>query len=202
MKCPKCQSENPEAMKFCGGCGVKLERICPNCNYPNPFHFKFCGGCGQELTFSSSPIPEELSFEKKLTKIQSYLPDGLAKKILAQKDKIEGERRQVTIMFCDMKGFTPLTYKLDPEEAFELVKKLIEILILKVHQYEGTVNEVRGDGILALFGALDALEDAPQRAIGASVAIHKAIAHFSEQGEALTPQPCLSLRKWNTIYCK
>jgi class 3 adenylate cyclase/tetratricopeptide (TPR) repeat protein len=171
-----------------------LERICPNCNFPNPFHFKFCGGCGQELTYSSRPIPKELSFDEKLARIQRYLPDGLTKKILAQKDKIEGERRQVTIMFCDMKGFTPLTYKLGPEETFKLMERVLEILILKVHQYEGTVNEVRGDGILALFGALDALEDAPQRAIGASVAIHKAIAQFSEEMKDTPQIPPILLR--------
>jgi class 3 adenylate cyclase len=181
MKSPKCQSENPEAMKFCGGCGAKLERICPNCNLPNPFHFKFCGGCGQKLSLPSGPISKELSFDEKLVKIQRYLPKGLTQKILAQRDKIEGERKQVTVMFCDMEGFTSLSEKLDPEEIYALMDQVYEILIHKVHDYEGTVNQMTGDGIMALFGAPIALEDAPQRAIRSAIAIHRDMTRFNEK---------------------
>ena len=76
---------------------------------------KFCGECGHELTLTSKPIPKELSFDEKLAKIQRYLPKDLTQKILAQRDKIEGERKQVTVMFCDMEGFTSLTEKLGSE---------------------------------------------------------------------------------------
>ena len=154
---------------------------CQRCGFESPAEMHFCGKCGYELTASSDLSSKAHPLEEKLARIQRYLPEGLTKKILAQKDRIEGERRQVTIMFCDMKGFTPLTHKLGPEETFVLMERVLEIMILKVHQYEGTVNEIRGDGILALFGALDALEDAPQRAIRASVAIHKGIADFNEK---------------------
>ncbi len=156
---------------------------CPRCGLENPAEMHFCGNCGCELTASSDLSSKAHSLEEKLARIQRYLPEGLTKKILAQKDRIEGERRQVTIMFCDMKGFTPLTHKLGPEETFALMERVLEIMVLKVHQYEGTVNEIRGDGILALFGALDALEDAPQRAIRASIAIHKGIAEFQREDE-------------------
>ena len=181
MKCPKCSTENPEAMKFCGGCGAKLERICPNCNFPNPFHFRFCGGCGQGLTFPSRPIPKELSFDEKLAKIQRYLPKDLTQKILAQRDKIEGERKQVTVMFCDMEGFTPLTEKLGSEQMYSIMDEVYEILIHKVHHYEGTVNELTGDGIMALFGAPIALEDGPQRATRSAFAIHQEINKFTDR---------------------
>jgi class 3 adenylate cyclase/tetratricopeptide (TPR) repeat protein len=155
MKCPRCSFENPEGMHFCGKCGCALST----------------------LPEQSTVAP---SLEEKLERIQRYLPSGLTKKILAQKDRIEGERRQVTIMFCDMKGFTPLTERLGPEETFILMDKVFEILIHQVNEYEGTVNEIRGDGILAVFGALDALEDAPQRAILSAVEIQKRVAEFSE----------------------
>ena len=115
MKCSKCQAENPEGMNFCGGCGAKLELVCPSCNFPNPLQFKFCGKCGHELSLPAKPTPKELSFDEKLRKIQKYLPRGLTEKILAQRDRIEGERRQVTVMFCDMEGFTPWVEKLGPE---------------------------------------------------------------------------------------
>ena len=109
------------------------------------------------------------------------LPGGLTEKILSQRDRIEGERRHVTIMFVDMKGFTPLTEKLGPEETFVLMDKVFELIIHKVHEYEGTVNELRGDGVLAFFGAPIALEDAPQRAIRSSLAIHRELTRFSDK---------------------
>jgi predicted ATPase/class 3 adenylate cyclase len=180
MECPKCQFENPEGVKFCGGCGAKLERFCPKCNSSNPPHFSFCGECGHNLTLPTEPTPKDLSSDEKINKIQRYLPKGLTEKILAQRDKIEGERKQVTVMFCDMEGFTQFTEKLGPEEAYGIMDKIYELLIHKVHDYEGTVNEMTGDGIMALFGAPIALEDAPQRAIRSAMAIHREIAKFSD----------------------
>ena len=181
MKCPSCQSENPEGIKFCGECGAKLERICPSCNSPNPPKFKFCGECGHDLTKPEEAPPKDLSFDEKLDKIQRYLPKGLTEKILSQRNKIEGERKQVTVMFCDMEGFTQLSERLGPEEAYNVMDQVYELLIHKVHDYEGTVNEMTGDGIMALFGAPIALEDAPQRAIRSSLAIHRELAKFNDK---------------------
>ncbi|MGD2038154.1 MAG: zinc ribbon domain-containing protein, partial [Desulfobacterales bacterium] len=160
MQCPKCQFENREGVKFCEECGAKFELECPACKANIPIGRKFCGECGHNLSISSEPLPKELSFDEKLSKIQKYLPQGVTQKILAQKDRIEGERKQVTVMFCDLEGFTPLSEKLGPEDAYTIMDQVYEILIHKVHDYEGTVNEMTGDGIMALFGAPVALEDA------------------------------------------
>jgi class 3 adenylate cyclase len=181
MQCPKCQFENPQGIKFCGECGAKLERLCPSCNSYSPPNFKFCGECGHKLDVTIETSPEELSFDEKLAKIQKYLPKGLTEKILSQRDRIEGERKQVTVMFCDMEGFTQLSEKLGPEDAYTIMDQVYEILIHKVHDYEGTVNEMTGDGIMGLFGAPIALEDAPQRAIRSSLAIHREMTKFSEK---------------------
>lgn len=181
MKCPKCQFDNPEQMKFCGECGIKLEKLCEKCNFVNPPQFKFCGECGHDLTLPSEPAPKDLSFDEKLDKIQRYLPKGLTEKILSQKDKIEGERKQVTVMFCDMEGFTTIVEELGPEDAYSIMDQVYEILIHKVHDYEGTVNEMTGDGIMALFGAPIALEDAPQRAIRSAHAIHREMIRFCDK---------------------
>jgi class 3 adenylate cyclase/tetratricopeptide (TPR) repeat protein len=194
MKCPKCQFENPEGIKFCGECGAKLEIICPNCNFSNPPQFKFCGECGHDLSLPSRPILRELSFEEKLAKIQRYLPKDLTQKILAQRDKIEGERKQVTVMFCDMEGFTSLTEKLGSEQMYSIMDEVYEILIHKVHDYEGTVNELTGDGIMALFGAPIALEDAPQRAVRSALAIHREINKFSDQLKDQKEMPSIKMR--------
>ena len=127
MRCGKCDFENPAGMKFCGECGAELTLTCPDCSASNPPHFKFCGACGHSLTSPEhGPTPKDLSFDEKLAKIQKYLPGGLTEKILSQRDRIEGERRHVTIMFIDMKGFTPLSEKLGPEETFSLMDQVFE----------------------------------------------------------------------------
>ena len=181
MKCPNCQFENPEDSNFCLECGQKLEKKCPQCEKALPVGAKFCNGCGYKLPAKSTPSQKELSLDTKIAKIQKYLPEGLTEKILAQKDRIEGERKQVTVMFCDMAGFTPLVEQLGSEEAYSVIDEVYEFLIHKVHDYEGTVNELTGDGIMALFGAPIALEDAAQRAIRSAYAIHIEMGKFSDR---------------------
>ena len=194
MKCPKCQFDNPEDSEFCNECGNKLEITCSACGRMNPLGSKFCNKCGHNLITLIKPAPKELSFDEKLTKIQRYLPKDLTQKILAQRDRIEGERKQVTVMFCDMEGFTSLTEKLGSEEMYSIMDQVYEILIHKVHDYEGTVNELTGDGIMALFGAPIALEDAPQRAIRSALAIHREINKFSEQLKTEKKIPSIKMR--------
>jgi class 3 adenylate cyclase len=181
MKCPECQFDNREGAKFCNECGHKFDVTCPECNASNRVGSKFCDECGHKLTRTPTITSQNLSFDEKLTEIQKYLPKGVTEKILAQKDRIEGERKQVTVMFCDLVGFTRLSEKLGPEDAYNIMDQVYEILIHKVHDYEGTVNEMTGDGIMALFGAPIALEDAPQRAIRSAYAIHREMTSFSDK---------------------
>jgi class 3 adenylate cyclase len=194
MKCPKCQTENPETRKFCRECGEKLLLFCPKCHSENLPTDKFCGECGQNLTASPECTLKELSFDEKLARIQRYLPGGLTEKILAQKDRIEGERKQITVMFCDMVGFTFLSEKLGPEETYSITDQIYEILIHKVHDCGGTVNELMGDGMIALFGAPIALEDAPQQAIRSALSIHKEMNKFNEKIESQRRMRTLKMR--------
>ena len=152
MECPECHFENPEEMKFCGKCGAKLEKVCPQCNFANPPQFEFCGKCG--LRFAVSPVAssKDIPFDEKLSKIQKYLPQGLTEKILSQKDRIEGEHKQVTVMFCDLEQYTRLSGKLGSEKSYQLMDEVYELLIHEVHRYQGTVNELTGDWILAQIG--------------------------------------------------
>ena len=180
MQCPNCQLENPQDSNFCLECGQKLEQKCPHCEKTLPAVAKFCNACGYNLTVRSTPSQKEISFDEKLDKIQRYLPKGLTEKILAQRDRIEGERKQVTVMFCDMAGYTAISEKLGIEDAYSIMDQVYEILIHKVHDYEGTVNELTGDGIMALFGAPIALEDASQRAVRSALAIHREITKFND----------------------
>ncbi len=183
MRCPNCGIENPDTNQFCRECRTEFSHFCSQCRAEILRSDKFCGKCGHKLTPTSEPIQKDLSFEEKLEKIQRYLPKGITEKVLSQRDKIEGERKQVTVMFCDMEGFTGLVEKLGPEEAYGIMDRVYDILIHKVHDYDGTVNEMTGDGIMALFGAPIALEDAPQRAIRSAYAIHREMTRFSNKLE-------------------
>jgi hypothetical protein len=102
MKCPKCQFENPEGLKFCGECGAKLQRVCPKCNSLNPPQFKFCGECGYDLSRPPQAPPLDYSVPR------SYTPKFLAEKILTTRSAMEGERKLVTVLFADVADFTTL----------------------------------------------------------------------------------------------
>jgi class 3 adenylate cyclase len=160
---------------------LKIELVCAKCDKSNPLSNKFCSECGNYIAGSSNDSAKIALFQENLNKIQSYLPERLLEKILTKKELIEGENRNITVMFCDMAQFTPLVDKIGPEESFLIMNKIFEILISKVHSYEGTVNELPGDGIIALFGAPIALEDGPQRAIRSSHAIHNEIANLNKK---------------------
>jgi class 3 adenylate cyclase/tetratricopeptide (TPR) repeat protein/type II secretory pathway predicted ATPase ExeA len=160
---------------------------CSDCRFENLEGAKFCNQCGSRLIPSAPVAFPPPSYEENLAKIQRYLPQGLTKRILSQRDRIEGERRHVTVMFCDMQGFTPLVERLGAEAAYAVMDQIYEILIRQVHEYEGTINEMTGDGIMALFGAPIALEEAPQRALWAAHAIHRGIAAFNEKREGQDP---------------
>ena len=138
---------------------------CPTCQFEYTPHAKFCSECRQPLCAAAVTPFQAFSLGEQLEKIQRYLPTGLTDKILSQKDRIEGEQRQVTVMFCDMAGYLPIVERLGSEWSYHLMDEIYEILIHKVHEFEGTVNDMTGDGVMALFGAPIAMEDAPQRAL-------------------------------------
>jgi hypothetical protein len=163
MHCPSCGFENPEGLKFGNGCGTPLRMLCAQCGFANQPQAKFCGECGAVLPpqagVSSAP-PLALRPHAPL----SYTPTYLAEKIFTSKTALEGERKQVTVLFADLKGSMELLADRDPEEARQLLDPVLERMMAAVHRYEGTVNQVMGDGIMALFGAPIAHEDHAVRA--------------------------------------
>ena len=109
MSCPSCGFENPAGTKFCGQCGQRLQAGCPQCGSENPAGFRFCGECGAALGEDTrSPAPER--------EPRAYTPKHLADKILQSKSALEGERKQVTVLFADVKGSMELAEQVDPEE--------------------------------------------------------------------------------------
>jgi class 3 adenylate cyclase/tetratricopeptide (TPR) repeat protein len=177
MKCPQCQFDNPSGMKFCGQCGTKLVPVCPKCGTENPSGFKFCGECGHSLTgapptpASVRPAAEEPPAEAQRPALQAYTPPHLAGEILKSKTALEGERKQVTVLFCDLVGSTALAERLGPEAMHLLLNRFFELALGEVHRYEGTINQFLGDGFMALFGAPIAHEDHARRAVLAALGL-------------------------------
>ena len=172
MKCPRCQHENPAGVKFCGECGERLESACPACGASNPPGNKFCGQCGAALVQAPSAT--------KFTSPETYTPKHLAEKILTSKAALGGERKQVTVLFADMKGSMELLADRDPEEARKLLDPVIEHMMEAVHRYEGTVSNLMGDGIMALFGAPLAHEDHAVRACYAALRMQESVNRYAD----------------------
>jgi class 3 adenylate cyclase/tetratricopeptide (TPR) repeat protein len=172
MHCSRCEADNPEGMKFCIECAAPLTRRCPQCGVANPPQAKFCGQCATSLTGQTATPHPSSAPEPPL----SYTPGHLAEKILTSGAALEGERKQVTVLFADLKGSMELLADRDPEEARSILDPVLARMMAAVHRYEGTVNQVMGDGIMALFGAPIAHEDHAVRACYAALAMQEAIA--------------------------
>ena len=140
MQCPQCQRENREGAKFCNECGAKLEAVCPQCGHPNPPGSRFCDECGAGLG-QPAPTPAVASAGQRAP--DTYTPKHLAEKILTSRGALEGERKQVTVLFADLKGSMELLADRDPEEARAILDPVLGRMMEAVHRYEGTVNQDR-----------------------------------------------------------
>ena len=143
---------------------------CPACQHDNPDGARFCNGCGTSLTAANpAAVP------------QAYTPPHLADKILTSRAAMIGERKQVTVLFADLKGSMELLADRDPEEARRLLDAVLDRMMEAVHRYEGYVNQVMGDGIMALFGAPLAHEDHAVRACYAALRMQESVGRYAEQ---------------------
>jgi class 3 adenylate cyclase/tetratricopeptide (TPR) repeat protein len=180
MQCPQCQFENREGVRFCEECGAKLEQVCPSCGAAVPPGRKFCGECGARLTAVPSGVPAA-QLASRYSAPQTYTPQHLAERIISSRGALEGERKQVTVLFADLKGSMELLADRDPEEARHILDPVLERMMTAVHRYEGTVNQVMGDGIMALFGAPIAHEDHAVRACYAAMRMQEAVKAFAQE---------------------
>src|SRR5262249_34389556 len=167
MRCAQCHADAPRDARFCPQCGATLEILCLGCQTPNPPSHRFCQRCGQAvgsgLKLARFPTPH------------AYTPAHVADKILTVRTALEGERKHVTVLFCDLVDSSPLAERLGPEGMHRLLDEFFELALAEVHRYEGTINQFLGDGFMALFGAPVAHEDHARRAVLAALAIEKSL---------------------------
>jgi class 3 adenylate cyclase/tetratricopeptide (TPR) repeat protein len=173
LKCSHCQHENQPQAKFCEECAAPLARTCPNCCTELSATAKFCHECAH-------PVTGSVVTQRRFASPETYTPKHLAEKILTSKSALEGERKQVTVLFADMKGSMELLADRDPEEARKLLDPILEHMMEAVHRYEGTVNQVMGDGIMALFGAPLAHEDHAVRACYGALRMQESVKRYAE----------------------
>src|SRR5262249_19514596 len=156
--CSNCGFDNPGGMKFCGECGSALQNLCAQCGFDNPARFKFCGACGTPLTgqtLTPSPPQEQSTSQAAISAPGPHPP--------------EAERRQLTVLFCDLVDSTILAGHLDPEDLREVVRAYQETCAKVIARYEGHIAQYLGDGLLVYFGYPLAHEDDALRAVRAGL---------------------------------
>lgn len=171
MNCSACDHDNPIDARFCSACGVPLRLRCDDCGRENDGDAQFCNGCGTPVGDASASRGTP----------RDYTPRHLADRILKQRSVLEGERKQVTILFADVKGSLELAGQIDPEGWHRVLDRFFAILADGVHRFEGTVNQYTGDGIMALFGAPIAHEDHAQRACWAALHLKRELREYALQ---------------------
>jgi class 3 adenylate cyclase/tetratricopeptide (TPR) repeat protein len=192
MQCPQCKQENREGAKFCDACAAPLPQRCPSCGTENRSGARFCNECATPLGTPPASMPTPPGAPP-LTQVGpthaakpqpppcTYTPPHLTDKILTSRSALEGERKQVTVLFADIKDSTELIKDLDPEDAQKLLDPAIHIMMEAVHRFEGTVNQVLGDGIMALFGAPIAHEEHAVRACYAAMVMQGAMQPYADE---------------------
>ncbi len=178
MQCPRCDHANEASAKFCEECAAPLVRACAQCGRPLSPTAKFCTECAHPVVIATPASPAQ-----RFASPESYTPKHLAQKILTSKSALEGERKQVSVLFVDASGFTALSERLDPEVIHGLMARAFELMLGEIHRYEGTVNQFLGDGVMALFGAPIAHEDHARRAVQAALGIQRALDAYRLQLE-------------------
>jgi class 3 adenylate cyclase/predicted ATPase len=178
MRCPRCEADNPEGLKFCGECGTPLTAPCPTCGFANPPQFKFCGDCGTRL--SGQPRAAQATAADEPRDSQETETPRVTPPVAARL-RPEAERRQLTLLFCDLVDSTPLTTQLDPEDLREVIRAYHAVCVEVIERFDGHIAQYLGDGLLVYFGYPRAHEDDAQRAVRVGLGIVEALGPFQRR---------------------
>ncbi len=183
MKCPYCEFDNPLTNLFCGKCGSIISKRCPACDVTNPLVYDYCGKCGTSLN-----VPTNRFGRQEPSATYSYFPSSgsafvvnspIEKRKLSEKDNLlKGERRVATVIVADVKKSMDLLEKIRSEAWVELMSKLLQVMEAQIYRFGGQVDQFRGDGLVAFFGARDAHEDDPERAVLAALAMQEGFERY------------------------
>src|SRR5262249_8834277 len=171
MRCPSCSSETPEGARFCIECGGPLQPRCPRCGDENLPQAKFCAACGTALSTGGQPSPGKGHTGKGAQTPRRAPRAARSPTARSRSASSDAERRQLTVMFCDLVGSTPLAEQLDPEDLRQVILAYQQTCAEQIRRFEGYLARYVGDGLLVYFGYPQAHEDDAQRAIRAGLGI-------------------------------
>ncbi len=194
MKCPNCEYENPSDNRFCGRCGSLISKTCPACGTPNPLTYDYCGNCGKAFEEGSNRYGRQ---EPSAT--YSYFPASSSAYVVkpSTEDQVEkanslsmlrGERRVATVIVADVKKSTDLLSAVGSETWVDLMRKLLQVMEAQIYRFGGQVDQFRGDGLVAFFGARNAHEDDPERAVLAALAMQGGFERYKHEFEPISSQ--------------
>ena len=189
MRCPNCGFDSPPTNRFCGQCGTRLTQVCPACGSPNPLDYRFCGQCGTRLV--EEPVPAQPSQLPLPVGAGGAPPSEVSAPPPPTPARLEGERRLATAILADVTGSTDLLGRIGTETWVGIMNRVLQILESEVYRFGGEVDQFRGDGLVAFFGATSAHEDDPERAVLAGLAMQQALAPYAAK---LAEQEGMGLR--------
>jgi len=200
MQCPSCGFDSLPGMSFCGMCGTRLAIVCPGCSFANPPDYRFCGACGQPLSATTEGPPATERPVRRQGESPIVVPTGLSLAGVASAESTEpfgqatigpgrkaaeprveavqlwGERRTATVILADVRGSTDLMERMGTEAWVAMMNRIFHLLESEIYRYGGVVDQFRGDGLVAFFGARAAHEDDPERAVLAALAMQASVA--------------------------
>ena len=191
MRCSNCGFENPPGNKFCGMCGNIISKTCQSCGMPNPVQYEYCGNCGAALKGGydrygrQEPSATYSYFPASSTAFVVKTPEQMPKTFQQPLSMLKGERRVATVIVADVKKSTDLLTQIGSETWVDLMSKLLQVMEAQIYRFGGQVDQFRGDGLIAFFGARDAHEDDPERAVLAALAMQEGFERYKKGFEPI-----------------
>lgn len=193
--CPECGFKAPPQLHYCGMCGARLQQFCLTCGYANPITYQFCGRCGGKFGLMPAPPTPQVRAVSAAPATAPELPPPTPRPAAPPKPLgLEGERRVATIILVDVRGSTDLFERVGTEAWVEIMNQVFKILEAEIYRFGGKVDQFRGDGLVAFFGATTAHEDDPERAVLAALAMQRVIKPYAADLAAHDPGIDLRLR--------